>query len=105
MPYKMEVGAFLAEWWGFGAFLLGVLVAYVTGKERQQYKVEQLGKDLAALKSDVAKVRKELSDIHQHDGQEAVSSARAITELATDIKYLRKTMDEMRAELRGKADK
>src|SRR6056297_941788 len=102
MPYKMEVGALIADWWGFVVFLVGVGVAYITGKERRHYKVEQLQKDLLALKKDMASVRKELSDMHAQDGSEAVAAAKAITELATDIKYLRKGMDDLHAELRRK---
>ena len=116
MPYKMEVGALIADWWGFVVFLVGVGVAYITGKERQHYKVEQLQKDLLslkkdmadgreALKKDIASVPKELSDMHAQDGSEAVAAAKAITELATDVKYLRKGMDDLHAELRRKVDK
>lgn len=105
MPDKMELGALIADWWGFGAFLIGVLIAYITGKERQQYKVEQLGRDLAVMKKDITEVRRELATMHLQDNTDAVSAAKAITELATDIKYLRKSMDELHCELRGKADK
>ena len=105
MPGKVEIGAFLADWWQFGVFLLGIYGAWIMGKERQQYKVEQLGKDLCALKKDVSSIRREISDMHSQEGTEAVASAKAMTELATDIKYLRKTVDDLREELRGKADK
>lgn len=97
--------AFIKDWWGFGAFLAGAAGAYLTGRERQRYRVDAVGKDVSALKKDVDAVRKELGEIRTIEATEAVASARAITELATDVRYLRKAMDELRDDLRRKADK
>lgn len=105
MPFKTEITSLVQDWWQFAFFIGGAFIAFIVGKERQRYKVEDIGRDVVGLKDELQEVRKELASMHQQDGAEAVSSARSITELATDIRYLRKTVDEMRAELKEKADK
>lgn len=105
MPYKTDLANFIADWWQFGAFIAVSVIAFLGGRERQRYKVDEIGRDVCALKADLKEVRKELANMHEQDGAEAVSAAKAITELATDVRYLRRMMDELRAELRGKADK
>lgn len=105
MPFKTEITNLVQDWWQFAFFVGGAFVAFIVGKERQRYKVEDIGRDVSGLKKEVQDLREELTLIHKQEGAEAVSSARSITELATDIRYLRKTVDEMRAELKEKADK
>lgn len=105
MPYKADIANFISDWWQFAFFIGGAFIAFIVGKERQRYKVDEIGRVVDRLEAGLKDVRKELSSMHQHEGAEAISSARSITELATDIRYLRKAIDEMRAELKEKADK
>lgn len=93
-------------------FFGGAVLAFFAGKERQRYRVETIGRDVATLKKDLQDVKRELADMHAQDGAEAIAAARSITELATDVRYLRKATDEfkhvlddLRSELRGKVDK
>lgn len=106
--YPMDESIFWAvvkDWWGFGAFLAGAAGAYLTGRERQRYRVDAVGKDVSALKRDVDAVRKELGEIRMQETSQAVEAARVIAELATDVRYLRKAIDDLRDDLRRKADK
>lgn len=105
MPYKTELVTLVADWWQFGVFIGGSIIAFMVGKERQRYKVDQVGRDVCGLKVEMKEFRKELSAMKSIDGAEAVQAAKSITELATDIKYLRHSMDDLRSELRRKADK
>lgn len=95
----------VSDWWRFAFVVVGAILAFVLGRERQRYKVDQIGKEVCFLKEEMKEIRKELSSMHTQEGADAVEATRSITELSVDIKYLRKTIDEIRLELKQKADK
>lgn len=101
MPYKSDLATFIADWWQFGAFIGAAIVAFLAGKERQRFKVDQIGKDLERLS---LKVDGQAQDI---EGLKAQGNAEAVTlaQIVTSQGYIVRTLDEIKDALRGKADK
>lgn len=105
MPYKAEIINLVSDWWQFAAFLGLGIVSFIVGRERQRYKVDEVGRDVCRLQKVVQEMQKDMSAMHTQDNIDAVSAATSITALSQDIKYLRESMDEIKNELRRKADK
>lgn len=101
MPYKFDLLNMLQDWWGFVAFALGGFAAFVVGKERQRYKVDQVGKDVEKLSQRVTKQSAEIEALKQQGNTEAV----ALAGIASTQQYIVKTLDEIKANLKEKADK
>lgn len=105
MPEKFDVVGLIADWWQFLVFALGAVLTFLMGKERQRYKVDQIGKEVQWLRGEMREVRKELKAMHEGDGEKAIHDATSIAKLDTDIEYLKSGFDDLRNELRRKADK
>ena len=94
MPDKTNMVSMLADWWPFGAFIGSVVVAFLTGKERQRFKVDQIGKDVEAQ-------GKRIASLEAQGNSEAVQLA----EILTSQKYIVQSLDDIKRSLAGKADK
>lgn len=94
MPYKTELSVFIADWWGFGAFLVGALVAFIAGRERQRYQVDAIGREVAAQS-------KRIERLESQGNYEAVR----LGEIITTQNYIKETLIEIKQAMGGKADK
>jgi phage-related minor tail protein len=95
MPYR-DAGfwGFIADWWGFLAFLGAGAVAFLAGKERQRYRVDQIGKDVEIL-------AKRVKALEVQGNAEAVT----LGEIKVMLSQIVQALGEVRADLKGKADK
>lgn len=82
------------DWWGFVAFIIGGLLAYSAGKERQRYKVDQIG-------TEVERQGKRIEALERQGNTEAVQLA----EIAMSQTHILNSLNEIKQALRGKADK
>lgn len=95
MPYR-DAGfwGFISDWWGFLAFLGAGAVAFLAGKERQRYRVDQIGKDVEAI-------TKRVKALEVQGGDVAVT----LGEIKVMLAQIVQALGEVKADLRGKADK
>ena len=93
------------DWWQFGAYIVAGVVLYVTGRERQRYRVDEVGRDVAALKLDVSEIKTELSKEGRDHASEIIETTRALAEISTGQAHILRELGQLREELRGKADK
>ena len=106
MPYKDGgLFAFIADWWQFGAYLIGGIALYITGRERQRYRVDEVGRDVSTLKRDLAEMKSEFSKGGRDHAAEIVTTTRALAEISTGQAHILRELGQLREELRGKADK
>lgn len=94
MPYQSGLLGFLSEWWQFVAFVAAGIVAFVMGKERTRWRVDQLGDRVKDL--DQRMVR-----LERQGNAEAVTLA----EIKATLGGIKDSLAEMRDDLKGKADK
>lgn len=94
MPYKTDVAALLIDWWQFGFFILGGVIAFFVGKERQRYRLDQIGQE-------VEDQGKRIRALETQGNAEAVQLAQIVTSQG----YIVQALDEIKASLRGKVDK
>lgn len=92
MPESM-VNA-VKDWWPFLAFVLGGLVSFLIGKERQRWRVDAIGRELEHQGKRIAR-------LEVKGAEEAVM----LGEIKTAQGLILSQLTELRAELRGKADK
>ena len=81
-------------WWGFGAFVVGGLIAYSAGRERQRYKIDQIGVE-------VERQGVRIEALERQGNTEAVQLA----EIATSQTHILSSLNEIKEVLRRKADK
>lgn len=101
MSYRMEIGTFLLDWWQFVVFLGGAAVAFIVGKERQRFRVDQVGKDFEILSAKVDMQSMEIEKLKAQGNSEAVTLAQIVTSQT----YILASFEEIKETLRGKADK
>jgi hypothetical protein len=94
MPYKAELGAFVADWWQFGAFLVGGLIAYVAGRERQRFRVDQIGQEVRDQGERIAALEKQ-----------GTAEAVQLAQIVTTQQHILTALDDIKRALQGKADK
>lgn len=94
MPYKVDLANFIADWWQFGAFIAVSVIAFLVGKERQRFKVDQIGKEVEAQGRRIEKLERQ-------GNAEAVQ----LGQIVTSQTYIISTLDEIKESLRGKVDK
>lgn len=82
------------DWWGFGAFVLGGLLAFSAGKERQRYKVDKIGEE-------VERQGHRIEVLERQGNAEAVQLA----EIATSQTHILNSLNEIKQAMRRKADK
>lgn len=105
MPDEAEVVNFVADWWQFGAFMIGAIVAFLVGKERQRYKIDQIGHDVESLSQKVDRQGAEIESMRREENANAVHSTEVLTKLITSQGHIIQTLEEIKEALRGKADK
>lgn len=94
MPYKVDLGAFVADWWQFGIFLASAVIAFFVGKERQRFRVDQIGREVEAQSRRI----KALED-------QGRSEAVQLGQIVTSQTYIIQTLNEIKETLKWKADK
>lgn len=94
MPYKADIAALAADWWQFGVFLAGAIIAFFVGKERQRFRVDQIGKEVEAQ-------GKRIEALEKQGNAEAVQLAQIVTTQG----HILKALEEIKGTLKGKADK
>lgn len=105
MPEKADIVSFVADWWQFGAFLIVSLAAFMTGKERQRYKIGQIGQDLDRLSKKVDQQGADIDSMRREENANAVHSAEVLTKLITQQGHIIQALEEIKVSLKGKADK
>lgn len=105
MPEKADIVPFVADWWQFGAFMIASFVAYMTGKERQRYKIGQIGQDLERLSKKVDQQGADIDSMRREENANAVHSAEVLTKLITQQGHIIQTLNEIKDALKSKADK
>ena len=88
------VALFVKEWWAVLLFLIGGVWAVLMGRERNAWRIDQVGRK-------IEEVERRVSHLETQGAAEAVTLAEIKIQLATVIE----TLGELRAELKGKADK
>lgn len=95
MPYRDSlVASLIADWWQFVAFAVGGLVAYVAGRERTRFRVDQIGREVRAQGERIAALERQ-------GNSEAVQLA----QIATTQGHILKELGEIKVAMRGKADR
>ena len=94
MPYKAEIANIVTDWWQFAVFVGGAFIAFIVGKERQRFKVDQIGREVEAQ-------GKRIAALETQGNAEAVQLAQIVTSQT----YIMKTLDEIKQSLKGKADR
>lgn len=86
--------AALREWWPFGVFLIGGWVSFLIGKERQRWRVDQIGIEVSKQGARIDKL-------------EAQGQAEAVTlgEIKVTQELILAALSNLRDDLKGKADK
>jgi hypothetical protein len=87
MPYKAELHTIIADWWQFAVFLGGAVVAFIVGKERQRFKVDQIGREVEAQE------------------KQGAAEAVQLAQIVTSQSHILRTLDEIKQALGTKADK
>lgn len=105
MPEKADIANFVADWWQFGAFIFGAMVAFLVGKERQRYKVDQIGRDVEALSQKVDRQGAEIESMRRDENANALHSTEVLTKLITSQGHIIQSLEEIKEALKGKADK
>lgn len=94
MSEKTDIAKFIADWWHFGAFIGSAAIAFLIGKERQRFKVDQIGKEVEVQ-------GKRIEKLETQGNAEAVQLAQIVTSQT----HIIRTLEEIKTNLRGKADK
>lgn len=94
MPYKADLPTLIADLWQFAVFLGSAVIAFIIGRERQRFKVDQIGRDVEAQGERIKALEKQGT-------AEAVQLAQIITSQG----HILCTLDEIKQALGGKADK
>lgn len=94
MPYKADIATLVADWWQFVFFLIGGAIAFIAGKERQRFKVDQIGRE-------VEQQGRRIRALEVQGQSEAVQLAG----IATSQAHILTSLEEIKNTLRGKADK
>lgn len=82
------------DWWPFFVFVAGGVVSFFLGRERQRWRVDTIGTELDAQSKRIAR-------LEVRGEEEAV----ALAEIKTTQTLILTQLTELRAEMRGKADK
>lgn len=82
------------EWWDVGAFIVAGVLAFIVGKERQRWRVNQIGEE-------VEKQGKRISHLEAQGHTSAVTLA----EIRTNQNLILTMLRELREDLKGKVDK
>jgi hypothetical protein len=94
MPYKAELHTIIADWWQFAVFLGGAVVAFIVGKERQRFKVDQIGREVEAQGERIKALEKQ-----------GAAEAVQLAQIVTSQSHILRTLDEIKQALGTKADK
>ncbi|MDD9727245.1 hypothetical protein PVV74_17430 [Roseovarius sp. SK2] len=85
---------FIAEWWHFIAFIGGAIISFFVGRERQRYRVDEIGKEVKNQGLRIEKLE-----------EQGISEQIQLAEIIVTQKNIVRTLDEIKASLQGKADK
>jgi pantothenate kinase type III len=94
MPYKAELHTIITDWWQFAVFVGGAFIAFVVGKERQRFKVDQIGREVEAQGERIKALEKQ-----------GTAEAVQLAQIVTSQGHILRTLDEIKQALGGKADK
>ena len=100
-----QVANIIKDWWGFGAFIIGGLLAFSAGKERQRYKVDQIGRDVDRQGGEIQELRLEVEKMRTEETKNALHATEIVTKLVVSQGHIIERLDEIRVALRGKVDK
>jgi len=101
MPYKADLANFIADWWQCGVLWALSFAAYITGRERQRHKVDDVGKQLEDVEKEQARQGARILALEKQGNAEAVTLA----EIVTTQGHILKALEEIKGTLKGKADK
>lgn len=91
---ELGIGKVVLDWWQFLVFLIGGVIAFMAGKERQRFKVEQIG-------IEVDNQSKRIKALEEQGNVEAVQLAQIVTTQS----HILEALAEIKESLQGKADK
>lgn len=94
MPYKAEIANIVTDWWQFAVFLGGAFIAFAVGKERQRFKVDQIGREVEAQGERIKALEKQ-----------GTAEAVQLAQIVTSQGHILRTLDEIKQALGTKADK
>lgn len=95
MPLKeSDLAQILLDWWQFLAFVGAGIFGLWWGKERQRWKVDQLGTKVEALD-------KRLAAVEKQGHAEAITLA----EISTTLLGIKEDLRDIRSDLKRKADR
>jgi hypothetical protein len=94
MPYKTDLAAFVADWWQFGVFLAGAVIAFGAGRERQRYRLDQVGREV-----------KDQGDRIEALEKQGNAEAVQLAQIVTTQQHILRALEEIKESLKGKADK
>lgn len=101
----MTFSQVLQEWWHVIVFAASGGVAFVLGKERNRWKIDQLGKELEKAFSEIEKMENKVDALKDEAGKNATHLGNAVAILQTQTTNILTLLVEVRDELRNKADK
>lgn len=99
------IGQVLQEWWHVLVFMASGVVAFILGKERNRWKIDQLGKELNKAFVELDKLETKVDGLKDAAAVNATTMSNAVTALQTQMTNIYSLLTEVRDELRKKADK
>lgn len=94
MPYKSDLPTLIADLWQFAVFLGSAFIAFIVGKERQRFKVDQIGREVEAQGERIKALEKQ-----------GTAEAVQLAQIVTSQGHILRTLDEIKQALGTKADK
>lgn len=83
MPDRMlKLTTFLAEWWSVLVFMFSAVIAFIIGRERQRWKVDQLGEQIQKLNEDHEKNLVKIVNRVERLEKERVADAQVLSGIA-----------------------
>ena len=101
----MTFTQFLQEWWHIIVFALSGGVAFVLGKERNRWKIDQIGKEVEKAFTEIEKVERKVDALKDTANRNAIELSNEVAILQTHTSNILSLLMEMRDELRHKVDK
>ena len=88
------IWAVIRDWWAFGVFVGGGVIAFLLGKERQRFRIDELARRMKELDADVQSIKRQTA-------AEAISLA----EIRVELRANTQALTDLRNDLKGKADR
>ena len=95
----------VSDWWQFAAFLAAAVVAYVTGRERQRWRVHELGEKIDRQDAEHNKRMERLFSRVAQLERDTAQDGRTLSSIDATQKQILSALDQMRAQLDQKQDR